>query len=163
MSQLRDRMSSDGAVLTVRKQSGKKIIVTVGKFVPVSSPVFHSDKVFKTAINQPLSGHKLVISIGRDGIDYADANRIEHAGVLYGMTVTASEVGASAEVKTSGEIEHAGWSFTANKPIFLGADGELTQVVPNAQNSKFQQQVATALTATKINLHIYPPTKLTSQ
>lgn len=133
----------------------------MAKYVPMYQGSADSAQKFKTASVQPIGGHRVVIVLGADGIDYADANNIAHAGLVLGITTTAAAKGDRAAVQTSDDAEHDGWAFTPNKPVFVGSNGMLTQVVPTTSNSKFHQQIGTALSANKLHIQIFQPTKLT--
>lgn len=146
-------------------QAGRPIVLNMGKHYPVYKADGNTNNqtksLTKTATTQAIGGHRAVIAVGATGVDYAEANNLIHAGLVLGITTTAAVQGASAVVQTSGEIEYSGWAFTPNKPVFVGSNGHLTQAVPSPANSKFQQQIGTALSANKLHIQIFQPTKLT--
>jgi len=57
-------------------------------------------------------------------------------------------IGQSATVLAYGLLTESSWAWTPNVPLFLGADGLLTQTPPVAPGALFLAQVGTATGAT---------------
>ena len=77
----------------------------------------------------PLSGHRMVFSTDGLAVDYADCGSLANRANTLGMTLGAADQGATVNVQRTGEVIHSGWSW-ADGPVFLGHDGNLTQVLP---------------------------------
>ena len=73
------------------------------------------------------------------------------------MTTGSAEAGAQVGVLLSGEISEPSWDWSLDVPIYLGAEGRLTQVRPVAG---YLMQVALPLTATKMLLDLKMPIAL---
>jgi hypothetical protein len=101
-----------------------------------------------------LSGHRMVTLAADGRLLYADHMNVDHAGVVLGLTLNAAAENDPIDVKTYGEVTHAGWSWTPNESIFLGANGALTQVAPA---TGFSLVVGFALSATTMLINIEPP------
>ncbi len=101
----------------------------------------------------PLGGH-LAVTLGAAGDAIpADAATAWHYAVA-GITTGAVIAGAPATVVTTGSLEHSGWTFSPNLPVFLGLNGALTQTVPGG--AVFSKVLGIAITPTRITLDFQP-------
>lgn len=114
-----------------------------------------SSSVAKTAA-QALSGHRLVSITAADEVDYADSSDGSALRVL-GMTTGSAEAGAQVGVLLSGEISEPSWDWSLDVPIYLGAEGRLTQVQPT---TGYLLQVGLPLSATNVLLDVRMPIAL---
>jgi hypothetical protein len=103
-----------------------------------------------------LGGHRIVRSTGADTVGYASNADSTHGDDTVGMTLGAAADGGTIDVQRSGSVTFNGWAWTPGEPVFLGADGGVTQVVPDA-SAAFIQIIGHAESATVLNLHIEPP------
>lgn len=95
-----------------------------------------------------LSGHRAVRVSG--GLAYvADAGSKSHAGRCIGITTGAVTQGSVATIQTVGIMTEPSWSW-AEGPIFVGAEGVLTQSVTGL---KFIQQVGVSTSPTQIDIN----------
>lgn len=102
-----------------------------------------------------ISGHKVVISSGNDEISYASNNVLDHQFRVVGITLNSASIGFPIEVRQFGEITEPSWSFSVG-PVFLGVNGELTQVPP-VSPAVFSLIMGYALSPTTINVNIQSP------
>jgi hypothetical protein len=109
--------------------------------------------ITKTA-NSNLNGHRVVMVVGDELVDYADKDVVTNANKVLGITLNASVQGDVINVQTGGELEEPTWNWNLNTPIYLGNSGYLTQVIPTAG---FILQVAIPVSSTKINVNIKQP------
>lgn len=86
-------------------------------------------------------------------LDYRDA---EHIDLLLGITLTAAGAGQPINVQRSGAIDDSGWSWTPG-PVWLGADGVLTQTPPA---TGYYVLIGAAVSANRLLLNIQPAIKL---
>lgn len=93
---------------------------------------------------EAIGGLKAVTS---DGYlcDIADVDK------LGGISQAAGAIGEGVNLVTSGPLIDGGWTWTADQPIFVADDGELTQTDPG--NSR---RVAWAVSDTEISVDIFP-------
>jgi len=84
---------------------------------------------------------------------YADHNDISQSTKVLGITRGAVLAGNSVEVIDGGSINDPSWIWT-DGPIFLGANGLLTQTAPSVG---FVMMVGKAVSATRISLNIDRP------
>lgn len=75
-------------------------------------------------------------------------------GQIVGLTVSAAgAAGVQVDIQSSGAVDDAGWSWT-DGPVFLGADGALTQTPPTAG---WEVVVGWPLSPTRLNLTFDEP------
>lgn len=101
--------------------------------------------------DEAISAYRAVISNGADGILLAQNTNIAHRNNVIGITTQAGALNDDVDVQKFGELTFAGWAWTPGLPIFVGANGLLTQTPP-VNPAVFSQIVAQALTATKIDI-----------
>jgi len=82
------------------------------------------DLVAETSIG----GHRAVAVSAAGEAHHADPTAVGGVPVV-GVSVNAATIGGSVSVRTAGVIEESGWSW-AQGPVWLGADGVLTQSLP---------------------------------
>lgn len=81
----------------------------------------------------------------------ADANTLAHRGALLGISATTSAIGDLVRVIPPGQFfSNTGWAFTEGSPVFLDADGGLTQ---DPTGLHLLYQVGVAVSATRILLN----------
>ena len=93
---------------------------------------------------EALSALKVVRAVGGQ-VFVQDAADLTDIYGCVGLTKTASAALASVDVAASGfVVSDALWSFVAG-PVYLGADGALTQVPPSSPGQAFHLRVGTAI------------------
>jgi len=102
----------------------------------------------------PLGGHRMVVLNSEEQAIYADNTNLSHARKVLGMTTGATSAGDMATIQTGGEMTEPSWNWTLDSPIFLAADGLLTQTQPA---SGLSMVVAFPITQTKIFLNLREP------
>jgi hypothetical protein len=90
------------------------------------SATLYADPALTPPATSILSGQRVVRSFG-DHIDYANPGDGPH--VKLWLTSGAISIGAVqlGDLITSGAVQSDVWSWTEGSPIYLGADGVLTQ------------------------------------
>jgi hypothetical protein len=74
-----------------------------------------------------LSGHRAVRAVAAGAVAYASSSAPQDANLVLGITTGAAMNGTVAAVQVSGEMTEPSWNWVVSAPIFLGADGVLTQ------------------------------------
>lgn len=112
-------------------------------------------QVFERNAAITLSGHRLVAYNASGNIVYAD--HMTEPDVI-GISLNAATIGQPVSIALNNtEVEHAGWSWTPQQGVFLGANGAIVQTpVTNGYSVK----IGEAISATKIFLSIQPSIKL---
>ena len=87
---------------------------------------------------------------------YADPTDLDHASAALGFVTTAASGGASVTGYIYGSFSDPSWSWNVSAPIWLGANGTLTQTQP-ASPSVFSRVVAVATSSTSIFFEPQPP------
>lgn len=101
-----------------------------------------------------IGGHRALRSAFSGGVRYADSRDAAGAASVLGISLHAAEDGDDLHVATSGEVVEPSWSWVEDLPIFVGAEGELTQVPPD---TGFQLVVAVATSPTSALVSIKQP------
>lgn len=117
-----------------------------------------------TIIQRPaaiaLSGHRMVMLDGQGSAIYASNADQTHANRIVGMTTHAADAGAPVAIAIYGELTEPTWNWETDKPVYLGADGFLTQVPPEAPAAKFSVVVGFPISATTLFINIGIPITL---
>lgn len=86
-------------------------------------------------------------------LDYADA---DHIDLIAGLTLTATATAGGVRVQREGVVDDTAWSW-APGPVYLGADGALTQTPPA---DGFDVRIGSAVSQTRLYLEIEEPIQL---
>lgn len=103
----------------------------------------------------PLGGHRVVYS-APDGLRYASSDD-GTADAALGVTTHAAAAGEIVRVVTFGSLSENSWAWTPEEPVWLGANGLLTQIAPAAGTSL---QVAVAKSATALHINLLSPVSI---
>lgn len=109
-----------------------------------------------------MSGHRMVLPASVGSVDYASSANPHHALRVLGMTQGAAVAGDPVDIQVTDEITEPGWSWVPG-PVFLGADGLLTQVQPQAPSAAFSLVVGHALSPTTIFIQLGIPISLSQE
>lgn len=107
-----------------------------------------------------ISGHRIVTLDEQGKAIYASATLASHANRIVGMTTNAAAADDALNVKKFGEVTEPSWNWQLDKPVYLGADGFLTQVPPEAPAAKFSVVVGFPISATTLFINIGIPITL---
>lgn len=102
-----------------------------------------------------LSGHRLVTKQADGTAVYADQSTVG-AKPLW-LTLTAASIGAELTVQSAGVVDEPSWAWSVG-PLYLGANGVLTQTLPTAP--AYLVEVGYATSATSIVLERQPSIQL---
>lgn len=115
-------------------------------------PGLSSSSSLEAIANSNISGHKAVMYDSAGQVQVADSTILSNMNRVIGITTGAVVTGATATIQGSGSIDHAGWSFTPNAPVFLGLSGTLTQSLP--PGTLFVLPIGVATSATRLSINI---------
>lgn len=109
-----------------------------------------------------LSGHRVVTRRADGLITYASNDDPELVAAPLWLTNGAAADGDDVTVVTFGLVEESSWAWTAGVPLYLGADGVLTQSLPtSAGGAVFLVQVGYAIDPTTVFFNRQPSIVLT--
>ena len=92
------------------------------------------------------------VAFRADGrIEPASHDNPAHCSRLAGVTLAAVAAGATARVSVNGLVRSGGWTWTPGAPVFVGANGDLTQTAPA---TGFAQPIGTAVAVDAIQVRI---------
>jgi hypothetical protein len=100
------------------------------------------------------SGHMLVTTNDDGEVIYIDNKNPLHLNRLIGISTNAATIGMSVNIQSGGYLEHGGWTFTPDEPLFVGENGAIIQTLNG--DAVFQQIFGYALTPTQILIRIQP-------
>lgn len=100
-----------------------------------------------------IGGHTVVAMNSTGQLTPGDSQEPQHAIGIVGITLGAVTSGATAQVVWHGPIEHVGWAFTPDFPVYLGPGGQVVQAPPVGL---FIKPVGIALSPTRIAVSIQP-------
>lgn len=106
-----------------------------------------------------VSGHLAVKSAGAMGVVPCSAIVTTDAPCFLGVTRGAALSGGAVEVIAEGELTEPTWSWTPNRPVFLGANGVLTQ----AYDPSWAFSLAIGLATSPTSLYVRPLAPITLQ
>jgi hypothetical protein len=96
-----------------------------------------------------LSGHRAVTQAPDGTLFYASNTEVGHVHAPIWLTLGAAIAGSSVEVLTYGVVSEPSWSWTPG-PLYLGANGLITQVPPTAPGAVFIAQIGVAISPTLV-------------
>jgi hypothetical protein len=102
-----------------------------------------------------LSGHRVVTPLNDGSVNYADATNPAHLSRPVWLTTSAWGSGVTATLISDGPITEPTWNWTPGQPIYLGANGVLTQT--EAPGAVFVLIVAEVIDATTISFRPQVP------
>lgn len=94
-----------------------------------------------------LSALRVVVLSDDYELIYADSTNLDHAFSALGITTQAFNVATPASAVTRDRVSDSSWNWDIRKPIWLGQEGQLTQIFPT---TGFERQVAQVLSPTDI-------------
>ena len=102
-----------------------------------------------------VSGGKAVTLNAQGQVLHANGADLAFANSVAGVSLNGGAPGSEITITVSGgEIEEPTWNWQANKPIFLGTDGALTQVAPT---SGYLLVVGAAIGPTRMLVKVQQP------
>lgn len=107
-----------------------------------------------------LSGHAAVAIDATGAVIPANSLVQAQLNTIVGITEGAAAQGDPATVRTSGLLEHLGWAWVPDMPVFAGANGALVQALP--VGAKFIQLMGWARSPTLLRVVVQPPVVLSA-
>lgn len=125
-------------------------VVTAGQQGPAGPVGEAGDSVIRKAAARTMSGHRAVIFDGAGWADYASATNPRHVGRFAGISLGAALEGDFVYLRAAGEVIESSWSWDVDTPVFLGADGHLTQSPGDTAGAVFTQVVGVPTSPTSL-------------
>ncbi|WP_267426375.1 hypothetical protein [Methylobacterium sp. GC_Met_2] len=105
-------------------------------------------------------GGQRVIGLGLNGSAvHASADDPDHILRVLGISTGAALAGSQVTVRSIGTMDDPSWAWVPG-PIWCGLNGALTQAPPAQPVSAFSQQVAFAVSATRILVGLHMAVRL---
>ncbi|MDQ1062378.1 hypothetical protein [Stenotrophomonas sp. SORGH_AS_0282] len=154
-----------GAGFAIRRPSGEWLLRTfqAGPGITIENgdgddgdPVIGLTPLTKTA-DAALSGHRIIRATGPTTAGYASASIEAHADDVLGMTTGAAAAGTEVPYVTDAEVTEPSWNWTPLLPLYLAADGLMTQTSPSLGEAEFSLVVGFATGTTSARIRIETP------
>jgi len=87
------------------------------------------NKTTKVA-DEIISAIKLVSGTSPTNVKLGQPDTTKLDATIIGLSVTAASTGNQLEIITFGEVTDSSFTYTYNEPLFLGVDGNITNIVP---------------------------------
>lgn len=124
-------------------------------------PAGKDSQQYRAIALNPIGGHRALVFAQTGELAYADSKTASHIGRVIGISLNAASPGFEVSIAFQGDVEEPSWSWVPDKPIWVGADGALTQIEPSVENGDaFSQVIGFAWTPTKVFIRIQPPLSL---
>jgi hypothetical protein len=91
---------------------------------------YGSGNFTKVIAGENLGGNRVVFINEESKAMYASHLFISDAFKILGVTTEAVVVNEAVEIQSFGEMEEASWNWNVTLPIYVGANGLLTQNIP---------------------------------
>jgi hypothetical protein len=103
---------------------------------------------------QIIPGHTVVVMDASGTMMIADPQNPIHASTIIGITDASAVVGEQVSVMTNGDlITHSGWMFIPGYPVYVGANGTVSQT---GVSTIFSKVVGMAVSPTSVVVSIQP-------
>jgi len=100
-----------------------------GDYVTEWQPPGASANLKSYTAGQNLSSGRVVVVDGLEAWYFQNTDSTHH-GRAFGITVTSATSGNSVTIQVAGLVSDAAFGFTADKPVWVGADGEIFDSQP---------------------------------
>lgn len=137
-------------VVRVSRNTATRIAAGVGPRGPAGQDAAGATLTLPTATS--IHAGRAVRLVGGQ-LSHPDTNSPAHADQVAGVAETAAASGATARIRTAGVTDNDAWAW-AEGPVYVGADGVLTQTPPA---SGWLMTIGRALTATSLLVDPEPP------
>lgn len=154
-----------GTGFAVRQSSGEWVerSLQAGEGIDISNrdgdagnPVVSLAPLLKVA-DGALSGHRIIRATGPSTAGYASALDATHADDVLGMTTGAAASGADVPYVTDAEVSEPSWAWVPLEPLYLAADGFMTQASPSSVDATFSLVVGFATGPTTARIRVETP------
>lgn len=102
-----------------------------------------------------VGGHRVLAVDAAGQAVYASCDTLSDALRVAGVSLGAAEQGDTVTVQAAGLVQHAGWAWTPDQPVFLGLDGVLVQSLP--VGAVFSLVVGWAVAPDRVLVRLQPP------
>jgi hypothetical protein len=142
------------SAITIEPQQAPQIIVEPGGASYTSQASESRAFSGEHGVAQPISALRVVYLNGDGLFDYASSDEPSHAYRIAGVSLNTIQIGSTAAVLRQGLISESSWNWALGTPVFLGLNGNLTQIPPE---SGFLLRVGYPETANSLYVEFSPP------
>lgn len=139
--------------------TGTTIVTTLeigqGPSGPPGPPGPPSGSGAQYAAATAVSGHRVMALDAAGEAFPASCDTLSHALRIAGLSLNAADQGDPVTVLGAGLVDHAGWAWTPDTPLYLGLNGALVDALPGG--AVFAQVMGKAVSATRVLIAVQPP------
>lgn len=136
---------------TIVDMTGDNLIIDV----KCGSTLVPKEELMQKITGENVGGLRVVTVDDNGHIIHATVPRVLDGKPVIGITTEAEFIGNLCDIGVTGdEIIEPSWTWDVNESIYLGDDGNLTQIPPI---TNFVQLVAVPLSPTSLRVRIEPP------
>jgi hypothetical protein len=106
--------------------------------------------VVEVTFGENISAYRCVYLNDDNEAMILDVEDVENSTAFAGVTKRAQVTGEINDIQFLGYMTNSSWNFTANLPVFLGANGIVTQTIPT---TGFTLRLGFAATSTSVLLN----------
>jgi hypothetical protein len=140
----------DGGPLRVVEVPGRVIeVLEVGR---LNLTVIGGGNIAGMTAGEAISALRVVREV-EGAVLLLDSNSLSHAHQCVGVALTAAANGQSLDVQLSGFLTDLNFSWTVGLPVYAGANGHLTQIVPSG-SAAFSLRIGVAVSSDRILIQI---------
>ena len=109
-------------------------------------------------VSSAVSAYTAVVSVNGQVVTASNANAA-HLGRVIGLATNSATNGQSVAIQYTGAISYNGWNWPDTRPVFVDANGALTQTPPTSP-AVFSQVIGIPINSTTVLVQIQPPIAL---
>ena len=102
-----------------------------------------------------VGGHLALAERADGSVSYASCAVADDALRVVGVSLGAAAAGDLVTVQASGSVQHSGWAWAPDAPVFLGLDGALVQTLP--AGAAFSLVIGWAVAPDRVLVGLQPP------
>ncbi len=117
------------ASVSANVQAASVQVNIAGAVGPAGPPGPDGGSAVTWPAGQNMSSGRVVVIDGSEAF-YFQPSDPAHEGRAYGITITSATTGSDVDIQINGECADAAFSFAADTPVWVDADGEITNTQP---------------------------------
>lgn len=140
--------------ITVLRNNGvTTTVIYGGNAGPTGRPGASGTETLGRVASGTVTGLRAVSATGANSVAETDPNDRESMTAFLGIAKGSALNNEAVDVQTLGVLTDVAFSWTVDEPIWIGASGQLTQVVPLGG---FLRKVGVALSPTSMAISLGP-------
>ena len=117
----------------VSHEASRTVVIAAGQQGPAGIPGIPGPAggtAMQFTATSAIGGHRVLSLNAANELIYASSDDLGTAHKIVGLSLNAASPGGTVSVMRSGEVEEPSWNWVTTLPVYLGANGLLTQTPP---------------------------------